>query len=121
MKIKEALDRFDLLYPNAMGLPEKLALVSRLDGRIDREILSLYGAGDPAFDGYGPSDYPDAELKVGFPFDDLYVKFLCAENDLVNGDTVRYANSAVVFNTAYADYAAYMNRTRSRAGRREGR
>lgn len=112
MTVKDAIDRFDVLYPNAMGLPEKLALLSGLDGRVDREILSLYGADDPDFAGYGPADYPDAALRIGFPFEDLYIKYLSAENDLINGDALRYANSAAVFNAAYAEYAAYMNRTR---------
>ena len=111
MKLNEAIKRFDLLYPNAMELPEKIALVSRLEGRINGEVLSLYGLADDTFTGYSAEDYPTTQLKAPFPFDDLYVKFLCAENDLVCGDSVRYANSARVFNDSYADFAAYMNRT----------
>ena len=111
MKLSEAIGRFDLLYPNAMELPEKIALVSRLDGRINSEILSLYGIEQTDFSGYTAEGYAEAELKAPFPFDDIYIKYLCAENDLTNGDSVRYANSSMVFNASYADFAAYMNRT----------
>jgi hypothetical protein len=112
MTLKNAIERFDLLYPNAMELPVKIELVSRLEGRINAELLSLYGEDDPGFSGYSPEDYSSAQLAVEFPFDDIYIKYLCAENDLVNGDTARYANSSSVFNSSYGDLAAYYSRTR---------
>ena len=112
MTLKEAVARFDLLYPNAMALPVKISLLSRLDGRVDRELLQPYGEGDGSFAGYAAADYESAALKVPFPFDDIYVKYLNAENDLINGDTVRFANSAAVFNAAFEEYAAFVSRTR---------
>ena len=117
MTLRDAIARFDLLYPNAMPLPVKIERISRLDGRIDRELLQPYGEGDAAFAGYTAEDYETAALKAPFPFDDLYVKFLNAENDLVNGDTVRYANSAAVFNAAYEELAAFVSRTKRRRTR----
>ncbi len=111
MTLKETITRFDLLYPNAMALPAKISLVSRLEGRVNRELLRPYGLGEEGFAGYTAEDYDAAVLMTPFPFDDIYIKYLNAENDLVNGDTVRYANSATVFNAAYAELAAYISRT----------
>ncbi len=112
MTLGEALDRFDLLYPNAMEPALKTALVSRLEGRLQAEIFSLYAEGNGAFAGYDAVDDRNTALLAPFPFDDIYIKFLCAENDLICGDTERYRNSAAVFNSAFEAMAAYYNRTR---------
>ena len=114
MTLGETVRRFDLLYPNAMELPLKTDLISFLEGRLNREILALYGEDEPAFTGYSAAADADRTLLIPFPFDDIYLKFLAAENDLVNGDTARYLNSAAVFNSAWDMLAAYYNRTRIR-------
>ena len=111
MTLGETLTRFDLLYPNSMELPLKTALISRLEGRLVAEIFSLY-EDPPAFTPYDAALDRDVELLAPFPFDDLYIKYLCAENDLICGDTDRYRNSAAVFNNSYDAFAAYYNRTR---------
>lgn len=112
MTLGEALDRFDLLYPNGMETALKTRLVSRLEGRLETEIFSLYEDGLAPFAGYDAVADRNTPLRAPFPFDDIYIKFLCAENDLICGDTERYRNSAAVFNSAYAAMAAYYNRTR---------
>lgn len=112
MTLAETVARFDLLYPNALALPEKVAMISRLEGRLNTELLPLYGENDPAFAGYDAPADADRTLLIPFPFDDIYVKFLVAENDLVNGDTARYRNSAAVFNAAWDMLGAYYARTR---------
>ncbi len=113
MTLGETVRRFDLLYPNAMELPLKVALVSRLEGRLNAELLPLYGEADPDFTGYEAAADENRPLLIPFPFDDIYIKFLAAENDLINGDTARYNNSAAVFNAAWDMLAAYYNRTRA--------
>ena len=112
MTLGQALERFDLLYPNGMELPLKTALVSRLEGRLQAEIFSLYEEAEAPFTGYDAAEDRNTELRAPFPFDDIYIKFLCAENDLICGDTERYRNSAAVFNSAFEAMAAYYNRTR---------
>ena len=113
MTLEETVGRFDLLYPNALALPEKVAMLSRLEGRLNAELLPRYGENDPAFAGYDAAADRHRRLMIPFPFDDIYIKFLVAENDLVNGDTERYRNSAAVFNAAWDMLGAYYARTRT--------
>ena len=114
MTLKEAIDRFDRLYPNALDYDAKRKMLSDFDGRLFSEVLVHYQGMPLIFIGYGPDADPDTELLAEFPFDDLYIKLLCAENDAVNGDTARYNNDAALFNASYAHYADYVTRTYAR-------
>ncbi|MBQ7637729.1 MAG: hypothetical protein IJS90_02360 [Clostridia bacterium] len=112
MTLREAIERFDLLYPNALDLSAKRNIISALDGRINSEILVNYGEGEADFCGYNETTPGETQLLAQFPFDDIYIKALCVENDAVSGDIDRYNNSAEVFNLSWEQYAAYYNRTR---------
>lgn len=111
MTADAAIERFDTLYPNALSYAEKLRMLSVLDGRIHRELLSRYEDENMEFIGYSEGISGSEMLLVGFPYDDIYVKYLAAETDLINGDTARYANSYAEFNNLYGEYAAEINRT----------
>lgn len=111
MTADAAIERFDTLYPNALSYAEKLRMLSVLDGRIHRELLSRYEGENGEFIGYSEGISDSEMLLVGFPYDDIYVKYLAAETDLINGDTARYANSYAEFNNLYGEYAAEINRT----------
>ncbi len=111
MKIKEAIARFDTLYPNAFSHSEKLMWLSELDGKIYNEILSLYENSPVFFDGYTSSTNESTELLVPFPNDDIYIKFMCLKTDLINSDIKRFNNSAMLFNSAFACFANEYNRT----------
>lgn len=110
MTLKQAIERFDLLYPNALDIAEKRRVISELDGRINLEIFSGYDENNASFCGYSEKTPGDTLLLAQFPFDDLYIKALCAENDAVSGDINRYNNSAALFNSSWEQYAAYYNR-----------
>ncbi len=114
MRLNEAIERFDLLYPNAMPHAAKLKLLSDLDGRLYTEVLSRYEGAPGAFEGYTPETPAETPLLIPFPFDDIYLKALCAENDAVNGDVARYNNAALLLNAAWEQYVNYVNRTRRR-------
>lgn len=111
MKIKEAIARFDTLYPNAFTHSEKLEWLSELDGRIYNEIISLYENAPPYFDGYTSSTNESTKLLVPFPNDDIYIKFMCLKTDLINSDIGRFNNSAMLFNSAFESLAGEYNRT----------
>ena len=114
MTLREAAARFDALYPNTLDIGFKRKLISDFDGLLYSEVLAHYEGAPQVFSGYGESADPDTVLLVPFPFDDIYIKLLCVENDAVCGDTLRYANSAALFNAAREQYVNYVNRTRRR-------
>lgn len=111
MTIKEAIARFDTLYPNAFSYEEKICWLSELDGKIFSEIISLYENAPESFTGYTSSTDGDTELLVSFPDDDIYIKFMCLKSDLINSDIRRYNNSSMLFNSAYSSLANEYNRT----------
>lgn len=111
MKIKEAIARFDTLYPNAFSHSDKISWLSELDGKIFSEIISLYENAPPYFTGYTSSASDSTELLVPFPDDDIYIKFMCLKTDLINSDIRRFNNSAMLFNSAFTSLANTYNRT----------
>ena len=111
MTADTAIERFDALFPNALPYSEKLNMLSVLDGRIHREILSRYGDAETEFIGYSEGIPGTTVLLVRYPFDEIYIKYLAAETDIINGDTERYANSREAFNSLYEEFAAAYNRT----------
>ena len=114
MTLREAIERFDLLYPNPLPLEAKRGMLSAFDGRLYAEVLSHYEGAPESFAGYDESTPPETPLLAEFPFDDVYLKLLCAENDAVCGDIARYNNAAALFNAAYERYVSHVGRTRRR-------
>lgn len=114
MTLKEAVDRFDHLYPNPLTIAEKRKILSDFDGQLFAQVLVHYEGTPDIFTGYDETAAPDTALLVPYPYDDVYLKLLCAETDAVCGDTARYNNSAALFNAAYEQYVAHVNRTRTR-------
>ena len=114
MTLREAIDRFDLTYPNPLEIGVKRRILSEFDGRLYSELLVYYEGAPQVFSGYGETTPPDTPLLAEYPFDDIYLKLLCAENDAICGDIARYNNAAAAFNAAYNEYAAFINRTRRR-------
>lgn len=111
MTADTAIERFDALFPNALSYSEKLNMLSVLDGRIYKEILSRYEGAQSEFIGYAEGIPGSTVLLVRYPYDEIYIKYLAAETDIINGDTVRYANSHAAFNNLYEEFAAAYNRT----------
>ena len=112
MTIRGAMDLFVLL--TGQPLEEDLARLwlSELDGRIRNEIL----LGREGVDAGAPPDYhwqTDANkvLLAEVPYDYLYTYWLFMRIDYLSGETTRFNNSAVLFNTAWMNYANFINRT----------
>ncbi|MBQ7475542.1 MAG: hypothetical protein IJS78_06450 [Clostridia bacterium] len=104
MTAREAVARVDSLHPNTFSEEEKLRWVETVENAIKLEIISTHEPGDPPGDG---------ELSAPSPYDDLYVLWLDACIDARNGEFDAYANSRVMFNSAYSAFADYINRTRA--------
>lgn len=112
MTLIEAINRFDTLHPNVIPPEEKVRLISLLDGRIKLEIIDTHEGGESvSFTPYEAPQSYNAELLIPYPWDDLYIKYLAAEVDLMSNDTDRYQVSAEVFNDVYNKFRAWYNRT----------
>mgnify|MGYP003296102891 CR=1 FL=1 len=112
MTVNEAGEHFDLIFPNAFPYEIKLNMLSHLDKRVFDDVLSKY-ADKPVeeFNGYKPGVSDHQELLIAFPNDDIYISYLAAQTDMINGDIARYNNSAGVFNAAFSEFCRMYTRT----------
>ena len=72
--------------------------------------------GREGVDAGAPPDYhwqTDANkvLLAEVPYDYLYTYWLFMRIDYLSGETTRFNNSAVLFNTAWMNYANFISRT----------
>lgn len=120
MTLREAISQCDAVKPNQYTTQEKIRWLSRLDGRVQQEVLRTHEPEPEAFLGYGEGDI-DRPLLAEEPYDELYPLYLQSQVDYYNAEFGRYNNSAAMFNEAFAAYADHINRTRRPAGVRETR
>ena len=118
MKIIEAIQKVDALKPNNYSQEDKIKWLSTLDGIIKREIIDTHeGAEEIEFNGYDLSSL-ETELIVPAPYDDMYIKWLEAQIDYNNSEIGHYNNSMTMYNSAYANYERYYNRTHMPKGQK---
>lgn len=111
MKVREAIDRIDNLKHNTYTNGEKVDWLNRLDGMIKREIIDTHEGGEfVPFEGYTVLDM-DKELLIGYPYDEMYIRWLEAQIDYYNGEIARYNNAIMMYQTAYDAYQRYYNRS----------
>ena len=112
MTVMEAIAHVDTVKPNCYSQDEKLRWLSVLDGTVKAEIIDTHeGAEEVAFAPYdGHTDFL-RELLVPAPYDEVYIRWLEAQIDYASGEYGKYNNSVKLFNTAYAAYEKYYNRT----------
>ena len=112
MTIIEAINRIDSLKPNSYSQEDKILWLSALDGEIKTNIIDTHdGAENVTFNGYDADTALDTVLLVPAPYDDIYIKWLEAQIDYTNGETRKFNNSIVMYNTAYSAFQRYYNRT----------
>lgn len=109
MTVREAVEKTDALYPNVFSFSQKAFLLEQLDSKVYYEILKKYADCDAVFKGEYLSD-ADAKLLIDCPFEDIYIKYLVMQFDIINSDITRYQNSAALFNTEYLDFIRCYNR-----------
>ena len=119
MTIIEAINRIDSLKPNSYSQEDKIMWLSTLDGDVKTNIIDTHeGSESVTFNGY-EADVPlDTVLLVPAPYDDVYIKWLEAQIDYANGETSRFNNSIVMYNTAYSAFQRYYNRTHMPKGQK---
>lgn len=112
MRIIEAISEIDSLKPNNYTQHDKVAWLSRLDHMVKTEIIDTHeGAEETDFEGYTDETDVDTVLLIPAPYDEVYLRWLEAEIDYVNGEYGRYNNSMAMFNTSYSAFRNYYNRT----------
>ena len=107
MTITKAIQIADENRPNAYSDSLKTLWLSELDGKIAAEIM-LMSVEDQGQFNYSELENPmGVTLLAGFPYDSIYVKYLIAKIDEMNGEFESYGNNAAIFNDAYGEYCRW--------------
>ena len=118
MKIIEAINKIDSLKRNTYSQPEKLEWLSRVDWMVKKHIIDTHeGAEEVSFNGYNDLTDLNTELLVPAPYDELYLRWMEAMIDFHNGEYGKYNNAVDMFNTSYAAFQNYYNRTHMPKGK----
>lgn len=106
MTIEGAIARVDRLRPNSVTDKDKVAWLSSVDGLVHREIILAHEHGEEldAFAGYDAGTDKGTELLVPFPYDEIYIHWLCAQVDYVNMEMDKYNNDRTLFNAAWETF-----------------
>lgn len=117
MTIIEAINAVDNRKPNLIEQKEKIKWLSKLDGIVKTEIIDTHeGGGEITFSGYDANTDINTELLICAPYDDVYTSWLESKIDYAQDEYVKYNNSSMLFNTRYAEYQSYYNRTHTPKG-----
>ncbi len=113
MTINEAIDGVDKRkIGNQYERRDKIAWLSRLDGRIKREIANRHEHSESVFFGeYDEGTDGDTELLASGEYEDLYIYYLESMIDFENQESELFNNDMVMFNSYYTAYARSYNRT----------
>lgn len=123
MTIHEAIAEVDEVKPNTYGQAEKIRWLSRLDARVQQEILDTHEYNDgeepPEYEGYGPDTDGETELLVPSPHDEIYVLWLEAQIDYANREYDSFNNSNAMFESVFGAFRNAYNRTHLPKGQRK--
>lgn len=122
MTISKVLALVDEIDANTYDTKTKIGWLSKLDGQVFNDIIlthehELVDDGteegnliEPTFSGYNNASL-DTELLIADTYSDVYTDYLMAMIAYSNGETERYQNSMIMFNSNYREYANWYNRT----------
>lgn len=111
MTVREVINKTDEFFPNVLPFNTKALWLKELDSRVYREFLMNFSDNE--------NEYRDEEytastvLLIPDAFSEVYIRYLTMQQDILNGDTVRYQNSALLFNSSYLAFMNFHNRTHS--------
>lgn len=112
MTAAEAIAALDELKPNAFSYRRKLDWLSVLDGRVKKELIERHeGAEEGQFRPYEEGRDSGRQLLIAPPYDQVYLRYMEAQIDYLNGEYERFNNSNAMFAAAYSDFERHYIRT----------
>ena len=113
MTIKDCIDIVDNIKPNQYTIKDKVMWLSFIEAIIINEVLKTHEGYDGRYDNFEgyTEDKLSVTLIVPSPYDRLYTAYLKMKIDQENGETARYNNSAVLYNSYMQEYRKHYNKT----------
>lgn len=107
MTIDQAIARLDDVKFNSWPRELKISWLSELDSKIFLQIIKTHENGVEKFSGYTENTSGDTVLLVPEPFDSVYLRWMEAQVDYLNGEYEKYNSSITMFNVAFAQFENY--------------
>ena len=117
--IEEALREFTLMEGCPQEQEQRVKWLSRLDGRVYRELMLPRVGAPKDFDGYDIDTDLQTELLIPEPYGDVYTHWLRAQNAIYNGENEAYEDAVAAFEVAWNAFSA--DYIRSHPGKCAGR
>ncbi len=111
MKVNEAIERVNSLKDNAYDDETIKKFIEDCDKRIYKEVIEIHEKNKNILS--YEKRYPlkgDDELLADDAYCQLYIFYAISQVDLFNGETDRYTNNMICYNSALSDFKAYYNR-----------
>ena len=105
--VKEIIEAADELRPNAFSGARKTDWLTRIENRVQLEVL-LDAEADLA--SYAWPDDQNTPVLTEPPYDGVYELYLAAMIDLAHGETEAYRASAAAFNELWGAFSRYYAR-----------
>ena len=111
MTVMEAIQKTDNLKSNNFSQEMKVEWLSRLDNMIKTLIIDTHEGGENvSFTGYDSNTDLHTPLLAGSPFDEMYLRWMEAQIDYLNGEIKKYNISITMFNTEYEAFGNWYRR-----------
>lgn len=108
MTLLTVLDMANKVRPNAAHDDIKIKLLFQ---QLEGDVAEMLGVDPPGEDyEYDAADPDDVDLLMPYPYDDIYLWFLCAQIDIMNEESQLYANDMEMFNAAWARAQSWYRR-----------
>lgn len=112
MTVQDVLNRIEQVKPHKYPIDAVVRWVSEVDSKVSN--LHLGYGGDATDAPYCTEDLHKSVL-LGDEWDRVYIYYVQAMIDYFNGESARYTNGMIMFNTAFQEYADFYARTRMHA------
>lgn len=112
MTIQYAIDYVNRTKHNACDRRDLISCLSRLDHRVKLQIMDTHeNEENISFTGYDETTDVGTQLLVPVPYDEMYLRYLEAEIDRMNGQEDDYNNAIDLFNRLWQEFKHWYNRT----------
>lgn len=114
MTIKELLDRVNTLRPNSYSDAELITWLNRVERRIWQGLVETHERPEglpESFTAYDTETDESTVLLAPPEHEEVYQHYLISQVDLYNMEQGHYNNSAMLYNAAWDELAAWWNRS----------
>ena len=105
MTIMDAISKTDSLFFNTFCYGDKVALLSKLDWMIQRNLIDTHQGGSSDFHGYDADTDAATQLLAPPPYDQMYLTWLQAQMELWLKETDNYNASIPLMTKKEGFYA----------------